>query len=80
MARQLTIRGVPDEVGRRLEALARERDQSMNSTVLEILQSALAFDERRRRLDRYVTWGEDERKELDDAIAAQRPIDDGDWV
>ena len=75
MAKQLTIRNVPDEVGRRLKALAREKDQSMNSTVLDILRSALDVDERRRRLERYVTWSEEEREELEGAVAAQRTID-----
>jgi plasmid stability protein len=75
MARQLTIRNVPDEVRRRLEALARERDQSMSSTVLDILESALGVHERRRRLERYVTWSEGERRELERAVRAQRTID-----
>lgn len=80
MPKQLTIRNVPDEIGRRLKALARERDQSMNSTVLDILRSALDVDERRRRLDRYVTWSEEQRKELERAVVAQRTIDRDDWT
>ena len=40
MSRQLTVRGVSDEVGRRLEDLSRERGQSMNTTVVEILEAA----------------------------------------
>src|SRR3954470_24725453 len=53
MAKQLTIRGVPDEVGRRLERLSQVRGQSVNATVLHILEAAVGVDERRRRLARY---------------------------
>ncbi|MEE8585744.1 MAG: hypothetical protein V3T83_12935 [Acidobacteriota bacterium] len=56
MAKQLTIRGVPDEVGRRLESLSRTRRQSVNATVLEILTAALDVNRRRQRLERYATW------------------------
>ena len=31
MPKQLTVRGVPDEVGRRLESLSRARGQSVNA-------------------------------------------------
>ena len=56
MTKQLTVRGVSEEVRNRLEALSRERGQSMNATVVEILAAAVGFDERRRRLERYSTW------------------------
>ncbi len=56
MARRLTIRGVPDEVGHRLEGISRAKGQSVNTTVLEILATAVGTDERRRRLARDVTW------------------------
>jgi predicted DNA-binding protein len=52
MAKQLTIRGVSEEVGKRLESLSRARGQSVNTTVLELLESVLGVDERRRRLAR----------------------------
>ena len=79
MAKQLTIRGVPDEVGRRLEALSRERDQSINATVVAILESAVGYEERRRRLERYATWTEADRLEFESALARQRTVDDADW-
>jgi len=79
MNRQLTVRGVSDEVGRRLESLSRSRGQSLNATVLEILESAVGAAERRQRLARYATWTEEDLEEFNEALAAQRIIDDPLW-
>jgi plasmid stability protein len=79
MAKQLTIRGVSEEVGSRLEKLSRARGQSLNATVLDILESAVGVDERRRRLARYATWTQEDLKEFNAALAAQRTIDDPLW-
>ena len=37
MAKQLTIRGVSDEVSRQLARLSHDRGQSLNATALQIL-------------------------------------------
>lgn len=74
MSKQLTIRGISEEIGQRLESLSRARGQSVNATVLEILQAAVGVDERRRRLARYVTWTPDDLAELNEALAAQRLV------
>jgi plasmid stability protein len=79
MSRQLTIRGVPDEVGQRLESLSRERGQSLNATVLSILENAVGVDERRKRLARYTTWTPEDLAEFNEALAAQRTTDDPAW-
>jgi plasmid stability protein len=79
MSRQLTIRGVSDEVGRRLEGLSHARGQSLNATVLAILESAVGVDERRQRLARYATWTQDDLEEFNEALSAQRTIDDPLW-
>ncbi len=79
MSKQLTVRGVPDEVGRRLESLSRARGQSVNATVLEILDQAVGAEERRRRLARYTTWKADDLAEFERALAAQRTIDEDLW-
>jgi plasmid stability protein len=79
MAKQLTIRGVPEEIGQRLEGLSRARGQSINTTVLEILGAAVGVDERRRRLARYVTWTPEDLAEFNEALTAQRTIDDPLW-
>jgi plasmid stability protein len=72
MPKRLTIRGVPEEVGQRLEGLSRARGQSVNTTVIEILGTAVGVDERRCRLARYATWTPEELTEFNEALAAQR--------
>lgn len=79
MGKQLTIRGVSDEVGQRLEGLSRARGQSLNTTVLSILEAAVGVDERRRRLERYTTWTQEDLEEFNEALAPQRTIDDALW-
>jgi plasmid stability protein len=79
MSKQLTIRGVPDEVGQRLESLSEARHQSVNATVLEILTTAVGVDQRRRRLERYATWTPDDLAEFQPALEEQRQIDDDLW-
>lgn len=79
MAKQLTIRGVPEEVGRRLESLSQARGQSVNTTVLHILEAAVGVDERRKRLARYATWTPEDQAEFNEALALQRTIDDPLW-
>lgn len=79
MTKQLTIRGVSDEVGRRLERVSQAKGQSVNATVLEILATAVGADERRRRLARYVTWSQEDLAEFNEALAAQRSTDDPLW-
>jgi hypothetical protein len=79
MAKQLTIRGVSDELGRRLTRLSRERGESVNSTALAILEEAVGIDARRQRLERYATWSSNDLAEFDRALADQRVIDDELW-
>ncbi len=79
MAKQLTIRGVPNEVGDRLERLSRARGQSVNATVLEILAQSFGVDARRRHLERYVGWEADDVASFQASLDAQRLIDDDAW-
>jgi plasmid stability protein len=72
MPKRLTIRGVPEEVGQRLEGLSRARGQSVNTTVLEILGAAVGVDQRGRRPARYATWTPEDLTEFNEALAAQR--------
>jgi len=76
MPKQLTIRGVSEEVSGRLEGLSRARGSSVNATVLEIIEAAVAVEPRRNRLARYATWTDEDRREFEQALAAQRTIDD----
>ena len=79
MPRQLTIRNVPDNVARRLERLSRERDESLNTTVVHILTEMVGVDARRTRLERYSTWSADEVTAFNEALGPQRVVDADLW-
>ena len=77
--RQITIRGVSTELSRRLKTLSEARGESLNSTLLHLLESSLGIAERRERLLRFVTWTEEDAQEFEEALRAQRVIDDELW-
>lgn len=79
MARQLTVRGVEDEVGRRLERLSRERGQSVNATLVQIIEAAVGVDARRERLRKHATWSDADLEAFEQSLAAQRGLDDELW-
>lgn len=79
MASQLTIRGVTDDLNRRLTKLGKSKGQSVNTIALRILEDAVGIDARRARLERYMTWSPADLKEFDDGLRAQRVIDDDLW-
>lgn len=79
MPKQLTIRGVSDELSRRLARLGRERGQSVNVVARSILEEAVGVQARRERLKRYATWTHKEVEAFEDALADQRVIDDELW-
>lgn len=79
MLQQLTIRGVSEELRRRLTRLSRESRQSLNTTALQLLERGVGIESRRRHLERYATWTEADVAEFDRALADQRVIDDELW-
>ena len=79
MAKQLIIRGVSEELGRRLTRLSRDRGQSVNTTARSILEEAVGMHARKQRLKRYATWSASDLAEFDRALADQRVIDDDLW-
>jgi len=79
MASQLTIRGVTDELNRRLTKLGKSKGESVNTVALRILKDAVGIEARRERLARYMTWSQADLKEFDEALRAQRVIDDELW-
>jgi hypothetical protein len=79
MSKQLTVRGVSDDVAERLSKLSKSRGQSLNTTINILLAQAVGEDERRRRLERYVGWTASDLAEFEEALAAQRTIDDALW-
>ena len=79
VSKQMTIRGVSDDVARKIRRLSRERGSSVNTTVLEILSHAVGVDARRELLASYATWTAEEFAQVEEAVAAQRVIDDSLW-
>lgn len=79
MPRQLTIRNVPEAVAARLARLSRERDESLNSTVVRLLTEAVDYSARRERLERFVTWASEDLAAFNEALRGQRTIDDDLW-
>lgn len=76
---RITLRNVPKELSRRIAKVAKLRNQSINTTVIELLERATGIDGRRERLARYTTWTPDDVAEMSEAIAAQRVIDKDMW-
>lgn len=79
MRRQITVRHDSPELEQRLKALAAARSESVNATILHILRQALGVDERRRQLDRYVSWSDADAAEFDTALREQRVVDEDAW-
>lgn len=77
--KQITVRGVPDELGRRLAEVSEASGKSLNATVLGLLARAVGLDDRRAWLERFTTWSPEEVAELDQASRAQRAIDAKLW-
>ena len=79
--KQITVRNVSPALARRLKALAAARGESLNGVVLHLLEDAVGVDARRQRLmERYATWTEQDQKAFDEALAAQRAVDDELWA
>lgn len=77
--KQITVRGVPPELARRLRAVSRERGESLNATVIYLLEKATGIDERKKRLQRYATWTAADLEEFERVQRAQRTIDERLW-
>jgi hypothetical protein len=77
--KQITIRNPSAELARRLRELSEARKESLNTTVLRLLEESVGINERRERLQRYATWTESDREEFESSLAAQRTIDESLW-
>lgn len=77
--KQITIRNPSADLSRRLREISRARRESLNTTVLRLLEEAVGLTERRQRLARYATWTEADREEFEAALGAQRVVDEELW-
>lgn len=79
MPAQITIRNPTPELAQRLKSIAEARGESLNTTILRLLSDAVGFEERRERLRRWATWTEQDAAEFDEALRAQRVVDESLW-
>jgi len=77
--KQITIRNPSEELTKKLRSLSKARNESLNTTILSLLESVLGVNGRRKRLERYVTWTKEDLAEFEDALTSQRVIDDNLW-
>jgi hypothetical protein len=77
--RRITLRNPSRRLTQRLLAISRRRGQSLSATILRVLEEAVGIDATRRRLRRYVSWSEDQLREFEQTLRAQRRIDQRPW-
>ena len=81
----ITLRNIPSDLSRRIERRAKDKGSSLNRTVIQILDDALGTSKKRAArlhhdLDHLAgSWSEDEAREFDEDLAAQRKIDPELW-
>lgn len=79
LPKQITIRHPSPELAQRLKAVAEARGESLNTTILRLLEESLGIQARRERLLRWATWTDEDARELEGALRAQRVVDDELW-
>ena len=82
-ARHLTVRGVPGDISRALDAERRRSGRSLNRTVIELLRRALGVDSGRpatNGLERLAGgWSEAELRDFERATERFERIDEDLW-
>jgi plasmid stability protein len=76
---QITIRNPSAELARRLKAIAEAKGESLNTTILRLLEQAVGTSERAEWLESFATWTEEDRGEFEQAMRDQRRIDEKLW-
>ncbi len=83
MIAQMTLRHVPDEVGKCLRVRARKAGRSLNRAAIELLEQALgirATDARKRDLSRFAgQWNREECRAFERATRVFEQIDAEVW-
>ena len=81
----ITLRNIPPDLSRRIERRAKERGSSLNKTVIQVLEDGLGTSKKRavqlhHDLDHLAgSWSEDEAREFEEDLAAQRKIEPELW-
>jgi hypothetical protein len=87
--RQITLRGIPEDVESLVKDEARTKGVSLNKAFVSLLRKGLERQPRSVRFDAYRTsdefrqflglWTEDEAAAFDGALAEQRGVDEDLW-
>lgn len=79
--KNLTIRGIPDEIAAALEKEKRRRGESLNQTVIDLLSQGLGVGAARSNgLARLAgTWSDKEYRAFKDATAPLEHVDEELW-
>ena len=81
--RHLTVRNVPDDLGRALDREKRRRGTSLNQTILDLLRDALGVETGRARSNGLAklagSWSEEYRKRFEDSLAVAEQVDEDLW-
>lgn len=85
--KQLTIRGIPDEVEREIRKMARQKGVSLNKAALAVLEKASGtrgLQKNKRRLHHDLDhlcgiWNKAEAGEIEKQISLHRKIDEVLW-
>jgi len=77
--KQITLRNVSPALAHKLETLSRDTGESVNSTVLHLLERALGVNPRRAQLERYMTWTDSDFRDFQESLRGQRVVDSKLW-
>ena len=85
--KQLTIRGIPDEVERRIRKEARQKGVSLNKAALAMLEKASGINRQGKSkrpshhdLDHLCgIWNKTEAREIEKHVSLHREIDEALW-
>jgi hypothetical protein len=77
--KQITIRAPSHALARRLRALSKARGESLNATILRLLEDATGLSEREAFLATMPRWSDEDAAQLDEVLREQRVIDAKLW-
>jgi hypothetical protein len=82
----ITLRGFPPQVAREIEKKAKQRHESLNRTVVGLLEKALGLSKEEpakkvyHDMDRFFgTWSKEEADAFDMGVKEQRKVDPEVW-
>ena len=81
--RQITVRGITDDLQREIQSRARSHNESLNKAVIRLLMQAVGLDrpdkKKRDLSDLAGSWGESEASEFEQNVRVFETIDEDLW-